>query len=268
MNPSAHIYLFSDATGATVEKVVNAALTQFQAENVQIKLFGNLRTTESILTALDEAERHQGMVVYTVVNQEYVTLIQEECDARKLLGIDLFTPLLMKFSTYLEATPIKMPGLFHGINDKYFKRIEAVEFSVKHDDGQEPRSLHLADIILVGVSRTSKTPLSMYLAHSGWKVANIPIIKGIKPPEELFGIEPNRVAGLLIDPKQLLELRIARLKNLKQDIFTAYADYDQIVTELEEAKSLYRQYSWAVINVSGKAVEETAHEVLVKLKLK
>ncbi|NLV25240.1 MAG: kinase/pyrophosphorylase [Deltaproteobacteria bacterium] len=261
-------YLFSDATGATVEKMVDAALTQFEVANVQVKRIGNLRSRESILSALDEAERHQGMIVYTVVNQEFVTLIQEECQTRNLLSIDLFTPLLMKLSTYLEATPKKMPGLFHGVNDKYYKRIEAVEFSVKHDDGQEPQTLHLADIILVGVSRTSKTPLSMYLAHGGWKVANIPIIPGIKPPSELFGVNPRRVVGLLIDPKRLVELRIARLKNLKQDIFTAYADFDKIVEEINEVKKLYRQHSWAVVNVSGKAVEETANEVLVKINLK
>ncbi len=174
----------------------------------------------------------------------------------------------MKLSTYLEATPKKMPGLFHGVNDKYYKRIEAVEFSVKHDDGQEPQSMHLADIILVGVSRTSKTPLSMYLAHEGWKVANIPIIKGIKPPTELFGVNPKRVVGLLIDPKRLLELRIARLKILRQYTRTAYADYDQIVEEIKDVTKLYRQQSWAVVNVSGKAVEETTNEVLVKMKLK
>ena len=268
MKPSPFVLLFSDATGATVEKMVDAALTQFEDGNVQVKRFGNLRTPESILAALDEAERHQGMIVYTVVNQEFVTLIQEECEARKLLSIDLFTPLLMKFSTFLEATPKKMPGLFHGVNDKYYKRIEAVEFSVKHDDGQEPQTMHLADIILVGVSRTSKTPLSMYLAHGGWKVANIPIVKGIKPPSELFGVDPSRVVGLLIDPKRLLELRIARLKNLNQDIFTAYADFNQIAEEIEEVKTLYRKQSWVVVNVSGKAVEETANEVLVKLRLK
>ncbi|MBN1140523.1 MAG: kinase/pyrophosphorylase [Deltaproteobacteria bacterium] len=268
MKTNPFIYLFSDATGATVEKMADAALTQFQAVDVQIKLFGNLRTRESILAALNEVERHRGMVVYTVVNQEYVTLIQEECEARNLLSIDLFTPMLMKFSAFLEAPPKKTPGLFHGINDKYYKRIEAVEFSVKHDDGQEPRTLHLADIVLVGVSRTSKTPLSMYLANSGWKVANVPIVKGIKPPEELFGIDPSQVVGLLIDPKRLMELRIARLKNLKQDVFTAYADFDQIVEELEEVKTLYRQNSWTTVNVSGKAVEETANEVLFKMKLK
>jgi regulator of PEP synthase PpsR (kinase-PPPase family) len=263
-----YTYLFSDATGATVEKMVDAALTQFEATDVQIKRIGNLRSRESILAALDEAERHQGMIVYTVVNQDFVTLIQEECEARKLLSIDLFTPLLMKLSSYLEAPPKKMPGLFHGVNDKYYQRIEAVEFSVKHDDGQETQTLYLADIILVGVSRTSKTPLSMYLAHEGWKVANIPIIKGIKPPSELFEVDPKRVVGLLIDPKRLLELRIARLKNLKQDIFTAYADYDNILEEISEVQKLYRQQSWAVVNVSGKAVEETANEVLVKMKLK
>ena len=262
------VYLFSDATGATVEKMVDAALTQFEVGDVQVKRIGNLRSRESILAALDEAAKHGGMIVYTVVNQEFVSLIQEECQFRKLLSIDLFTPLLLKLSSFLEATPKKMPGLFHGVNDRYYRRIEAVEFSVKHDDGQELRTIHQADIILVGVSRTSKTPLSMYLAHSGWKVANIPIVKGIRPPSELFAVNPKHVVGLLIDPKRLTELRIARLKNLKQNIFSAYADYAQIVEEIQEVKKLYGKNSWTIINVSGKAVEETANEVLVKMKLK
>jgi regulator of PEP synthase PpsR (kinase-PPPase family) len=160
-----------------------------------------------------------------------------------------------------------MPGLLRGMNAEYFRRIEAVEFTVKHDDGQECRNLHKADIVLAGVSRSSKTPLSIYLAHRGWKVANVPIVAGIAPPPELLQLDPGRVAGLLIDPQRLMELRAARLVHMGQSPRTEYADYDKIEDEIRAARRLFRQQRWAVIDVSAKAVEETANEVLHKLKL-
>jgi len=268
MTTNQYVYLLSDATGETVEKIVDAALTQFPKGMVLLKRVGNVRTKERIINTLDEAEKKGGMVVYTIVNQEFALLVHEECEARGIPSIDLLTPLLMKLSGCVGLPPKEMPGLFHGINEKYFQRIEAVEFSVQHDDGQELRSLHFADIVLAGVSRTSKTPLSMYLAHSGFKVANVPIVMGVDPPIELFEVDPKRVVGLIIDPQRLTELRIARLKYLNQSIKTDYADYDQIVDEIHHAKTLYRQNGWIVINVSGKAVEETANEILVKLSFK
>ena len=263
-----YVYLLSDATGDTVEKIVDAALTQFPKGTVLIKRVGNVRTRERIFNALDEVEKRHGLVVYTTVNQEFALSIHEECEARGIPSIDMLTPLLMKLSSCVGSPPKEMPGLFHGINEKYFQRIEAVEFSVQHDDGQELRSLHFADIVLAGVSRTSKTPLSMYLAHSGWKVANVPIVMGVEPPRELFEVNRKRVVGLIIDPQRLTELRIARLKYLNQSIKTAYADFDQVVDEIHHAKALYRQNGWIIVNVSGKAVEETANEISVKLSLK
>jgi regulator of PEP synthase PpsR (kinase-PPPase family) len=263
-----YVYLLSDATGETVEKIVDAALTQFPKGMVLLKRVGNVRTRERILNTLEEAAQKQGMVVYTIVNHEFALLIHEECEARGIPSIDLLTPLLMKLSGCMGLPPKEMPGLFHGINEKYFQRIEAVEFSVQHDDGQELRSLHFADIVLAGVSRTSKTPLSMYLAHSGWKVANVPIVMGVAPPKELFEVDPKKVVGLIIDPQHLVELRIARLKYLNQSIKSDYADYEQIVEEILYAKTLFRRNSWITVRVSGKAVEETANEILVKLSLK
>ncbi len=263
-----YVYVLSDATGETVEKIVDAALTQFPKGMVLVKRVGNVRTRERILNALEEAERNKGIVVYTIVNQEFALLTHEECEARGVPSIDLLTPLLMKLSGCMGIPPKEMPGLFHGINEKYFQRIEAVEFSVQHDDGQELRSIHFSDIVLVGVSRTSKTPLSMYLAHSGWKVANVPIVKGIDPPRELFEVESKQVVGLIIDPQRLVELRIARLKNINQSIKTEYANYEQIVDEIYYTKNLFRHNNWIIVNVSGKAVEETANEILVKLSLK
>ena len=268
MVASQQVYLLSDATGETAEKIVMAALTQFREKEVRLKRVSNVRTKNQVYEALDEALNHRAVVVYTIVNRELAQLVHRECESLGLPCIDLITPLLMRLSEFFGRSPKETPGLLHGMDEDYFRRVDAVEFTVKHDDGQELRHLAKADIILVGVSRTSKTPLSIYLAHRGWKVANVPLVEGIDPPAELFQVDPGRVAGLVIDPQRLMELRAARLRNLGQDPSAAYADYEKIEEELHFARSLFRRHPWVVVDVTGKAVEETANEVLVKLKLK
>lgn len=268
MSATQVIYLLSDATGETAEKMVMAALTQFRDKPVRLKRINNVRTKNQVYEALDEALDNSGLVVYTIVNRDLAQLVHDECDGLGLIGIDLLTPLLMKVAHCFGRSPKETPGLLHGVDEAYFRRIEAIEFTVKHDDGQEPRNLYKADIVLVGISRTSKTPLSIYLAHRGWKVANVPLVKGIDPPPELFEVDPKRVAALVIDPQRLLEVRAARLRNLGQDPKAAYADYEEIEEELKHSRRFIRDKPWVVIDVSSKAVEETANEVLVKLNLK
>ncbi len=262
------IFVLSDATGETAENIVKAALTQFHGVNVRVQRVSNVRSKNQIYTALDAAVQQRALVIYTIVNRELARLVHDECDALGLTGLDIINPLLMRCSEFLGATPNETPGLLHGVDEDYFRRIEAIEFTVRNDDGKETRFLNKADIVLVGVSRTSKTPLSIYLAHRGWKVANIPLVNGIDPPPELLKMEHNRVVGLYINPERLVELRASRLRNLGQDPRTAYTDFEQVEEELKAAKRFYRQQKWAMINVTGKAVEETANEVLVKLKLK
>ncbi len=261
------VLLLSDATGETAEKMVSAALTQFQHRDAQVTRVSNVRSKNQIYSALDKAAQQQAMVIYTMVNRELSRLVHEECSAMGLISVDIITPLLVRLSEFLGTTPNETPGLLHSVDDDYFRRIDAIEFTVRNDDGQETRFLNKADIVLVGVSRTSKTPLSMYLAHRGWKVANIPLVSGISPPPELLTLEHNRVAGLLIKPERLVELRAARLRNLGQNPREAYAQYEQIEEELLEARKFFRRQKWAIVDVTGKAVEETANEVLVKLKM-
>ncbi len=262
------VYLLSDATGETAEKMVMAALLQFGVRDVRLKRVSNVRNKNQVYEALDEVLATKGMVVYTIVNRDLARLVHDECASLGISSIDLITPLLMRISEFFGLSPREMPGLLHGVDEEYFRRVEAVEFTVKHDDGQETGHLGKADIVLLGVSRSSKTPLSMYLAHRGWKVANVPLVKGIDPPQELFTIDAKRVVGLLIDPQRLVELRGARLKNLGMDARAAYADYEEVEDEIRYVKSFYRRNGWVIVDVSGKAVEETANEVLVKLKLK
>ena len=268
MSTAQAIYLLSDATGETAEKMVLAALTQFRDKPIRLTRVNNVRTKNQVYEALDEALGHNALVVYTIVNRDLAQLVHDECDGLGLINIDLLTPLLMKVAHCLGRSPKETPGLLHGVDEAYFRRIEAIEFTVKHDDGQEPRNLYQADIVLVGISRTSKTPLSIYLAHRGWKVANVPLVEGIDPPSQLFEVDPKRIAALVIDPQRLVEVRATRLRNLGQDTRAAYADYEEIEEELKHAKKFFRRHPWVVIDVSGKAVEETANEVLVRLGLK
>ncbi len=268
MSTAQVIYLLSDATGETAEKMVLAALTQFRDKPVRMTRINNVRTKNQVYEALDEALSNHGLVVYTIVNRELAQLVHDECDGLGLTSIDLLTPLLLKVAHYLGRSPKETPGLLHGVDEAYFRRVEAIEFTVKHDDGQEPRNRCLADIVLVGISRTSKTPLSIYLAHRGGKVANVPLVSGIDLPTQLFDVDPKKIAALVIDPQRLVEVRAARLRNLGQDPRAAYADYEEIEEELKAAKKIFRRQPWVVIDVSSKAVEETANEVLVGLGLK
>jgi regulator of PEP synthase PpsR (kinase-PPPase family) len=261
------VFLLSDATGETAENMVSAALSQFRDRPVAVRRFSNIRSKNQVYEVLDQALASGGLVVYTMVNADLARLVYDECDALGLPCIDLLSQLLMRLSEFLGHSPEAMPGLLRGMNEDYFRRIDAVEFTVKHDDGQECRNLHKADIVLAGVSRTSKTPVSIYLAHRGWKVANVPIVYGINPPQELLEVDSKRVAGLVIEPQRLLELRTARLINLRQNPRSDYADYEQIEEEIRAAKRLFRRQRWAIIDVSTRAVEETANEVLQKLKL-
>ncbi len=262
------VYVISDATGETAEEMVHAALAQFKGQHIQMRRISNVRNKNQVYAALDEAHQHKALVVYTIVNWDLAQMVHDECNGLGLACIDLLTPLLRRLGELVGQTPKQAPGLLHNVDDDYFRRIDAVEFTVKHDDGQELRDLHNADIILTGVSRTSKTPLSMYLAHRGYKVANVPLVRGIEPPEELLDLPPNKVAGLVIDPQRLVELRSARLRNIGHSHKGAYADYERVEEEINTVKAIFRKNRWAVIDVTGKAVEESANDVLVRLRLK
>ena len=248
--------------------MIMAALSQFTNREIRLKRFSHIRSKNAAYEVLDEALSQNALVVYTTVNRQMSRMIQDECSSLGLPSLDLITPLLLQLSEFIGRDPGETPDLLHGVDEAYFRRVEALEFTIKHDDGQDVRYLDKADIVLTGISRTSKTPLSVYLAHRGWKVANVPLVNGVEPPAELFAVDPSRVVGLVIDPQRLVELRAARLRNLGQDPKMAYADYEEIVEELSFSKRIFRRQSWVLLDVTGKAVEETANEVLVKLKLK
>jgi [pyruvate, water dikinase]-phosphate phosphotransferase / [pyruvate, water dikinase] kinase len=262
-----HVYLLSDATGETVERVARAALTQFKDVDVRLHRFGQIRTEEDIARALVDVKPDEpGIIFYTLVNTELAQYVIDKAESLQIEAVDLITPLLFKLADFLATRPQKLPGLQYELNTEYYRRMEAVDFTVKQDDGQEPRNLHKADIVLVGVSRSSKTPLSMYLAHKGYKVANVPIVPGIEPPVELEEVDKNRVVGLVIETQRLVDIRCARLRNLRQSPRGSYADYQQVEEELANCRRYYRAHpAWLVIDVTNKSVEESAAEILSRL---
>lgn len=261
-----HIYLLSDATGGTVEMVVSAALSQFKGVDYRLHRFNRLRTRDDILDAVSKAAKEPGIVIYTLVNPEHGQLLRDLAETQGLVTVDLISPLIYKLSDYFGTPPQAVPGLLYKLDADYYRRMDAVNFTVKHDDGQEPGNLYKADIVLIGVSRTSKTPLSMYLAHRGYKVANIPLVKGVDPPQELFAVDRKRVVGLIIEGKRLSELRSARLRNMRQNPRGDYADFTKVEEELEYCRRLYRKHpEWLVIDVTNKSVEESAAELLKRL---
>jgi len=260
------IYVISDATGETAERVIRAALSQFYYEEVKVERLCQIHNVTDVQQAMSVVVHEPGMIAYTLVDPALSTLVGQLAEERGLYAVDLLSGLIYSVSCFLGATSQAKPGLLHRIDTDYFKRMEAVNFTVTHDDGQETQYLHKADLVLVGASRSSKTPLSMYLAHKGYKVANVPLVMGIEPPEELFQIDQEKVVGLLIDPKQLVEIRTSRLISMRQSPRGNYADYNRVEDEITFCRRLYRQNPhWMVIDVTNKSVEESCSEILRKM---
>jgi regulator of PEP synthase PpsR (kinase-PPPase family) len=228
-----------------------------------------VRTKEAARPVLERAARDGALVVFTVVSPELREFIHTASYELKIEALDLIGSLIGKLGTFLERQPINMPSSMLPLSEEYFRRIEAVEFAVKSDDGKEPRNLKKADLVLVGVSRTSKTPLSTILAQRGLKVANLPIVLGVQPPPELEEAHQDRIVGLTIELDQLLEIRKARLRQLGMPVDAAYGLRDQVRQELDYASRIFAAHpSWPVIDVTGRAIEETAVIVLETLHSK
>jgi regulator of PEP synthase PpsR (kinase-PPPase family) len=259
------LFVLSDATAETAERVLRAALIQFRDARPQIRIYSLLRKDEAIEEALRQAAVEQALVVYTIVNPEQRSLLEAKARVYHLQTVDLIGHLMGRLADFLEAQPAGRPGLGQ-LNQSYFERIEAVEFAVKHDDGQAAQGLHLADVVLVGLSRTSKTPLSTYLAQRGLKVANVPVVLGLPLPREIEHIDQSKIFGLTINAGALIRIRRARLRSLNMPDDTDYARRDHIVRELQYARDIFTAHPlWPVIDVSERAIEETA-AILLRIR--
>ena len=256
------IYAVSDSIGETAESVVKATTSQFVDQEFDVFRVPYVKSKEQVDKVMAEAAAEKAMVCYTIVLPELRQHLADKAMELDVKVVDVLGPMLRVIEGNWGLLPKNQAGLVHALDHEYFKRVEAVEFAVKYDDGKNPMGLAKADVVLIGVSRTSKTPLSMYLANKQIKVANVPLVPEINPPAELFKVPPKRIIGLLIDPFKLNSIRSARLKTMGLSDKAAYADMGRINEELEYAQAIMRRVHCKIINVSNRAIEETAGLIL------
>lgn len=258
----ATVYIISDGTGETAATMTRAALVQYDQMDINIIRCKNVRTEAQVESLINDAFEAKGMIIHTVVSPLMRGKIKELTSAKGIPAVDLLGPLLVSLDGYFGVAADGEAGLLRTVDERYFKRIEAIEYTVKHDDGKCLTDLDQADIILVGVSRTSKTPLSIFLSHKGWKVANIPLVQESPLPEELFKVDQRKVVGLIIDLDSLSKIRRNRLEKFGQDPGGEYASMSYIEKEIRFALELFKKNKrWPVFNVTERALEETATEI-------
>lgn len=256
------IYVVSDSVGETAELVTKAAISQFNGSGMILKRFPYVEDKEDIDEVLSLVSLDKAMVAYTLVKPEIRTYMKERAGQEGIPSVDLIGPIMDEIQQFSGKTPLFEPGLVRKLDEDYFKKVEAIEFAVKYDDGRDPRGILKADIILIGVSRTSKTPLSQYLAHKRLKVANVPLVPEVEPPEELFKVPKEKCFGLKISPEKLNNIRRERLISLGLNDQASYAKIDRIKEELNFFEQVVSKINCPVVDVTNKAVEETANVIL------
>jgi regulator of PEP synthase PpsR (kinase-PPPase family) len=259
------IFIISGGVGASGEHLVYTVLAQFPGNNVRIITIGNVTKSEQVSDALKRANDVGGLVTYTLVDARLRNQLLAEAQGMGIPAIDLMGPLIGWLSIALNQEPLESPGKYRELHREYFDRVAAIEYTLTHDDGKHREGWSQAEIVLVGISRSGKTPLSVYLAVLGWKVANIPLVPQIPVPEELFALEPNRVIGLTIDPEQLLVFRRQRQSRLGIKESSTYTDLETIEEEIQAAKKVYRRGNFQIVNMTDKTIEQGADEIIRKL---
>ncbi len=259
------IYVLSDGTGETATLMLKAALVQFKAPGLKFFRYKNVRNKEQMLSILDHLPEKDGIIVHTLVSPKLRALLSTEAQKRSLSSVDLLGPLLEKLSFFFGSDTNKnnsIPGELRAVDEDYFKKIAAIEFTVRYDDGKCLEGIEKADIVLVGISRTSKTPLSIFLSYKGLKVANVPLVFGQPVPEVLFEIDQKKIVGLKIEIEALQRIRMKRLAKFGQDPHGSYASLSHISKEIQYAEDLFaKNKRWPVVNVTDRALEETAAEI-------
>lgn len=265
MSPSSPtLYILSGGVGSSGEQLVNTVLAQFPEASVNMVMVGSVRQPEQILDALAQAQSTGGLVVHTLVEAPLRNLLIQEALRLGVTAVDLMGPLLQWLSQALDRDPLGKPGLYRQLNRQYFERVAAIDFTMAHDDGKNPDGWEQADFVLVGVSRAGKTPLSLYLAVLGWKVANVPLVPQLPVPEALFRLDSHRVFGLTIDPDQLLGYRLRRQSRLGVSGASDYVDPEGIENELREAHKVFQRGKFEVIDMTDRTIELGADEILRK----
>ena len=257
-----HLYLISDATGETVQSIAKACVVQFEDVDVVEHVWPMVRTERALETVLEDLAENPGLVMFTLLDEKLQRRLKEYCWTHGINCLSVMEPFISAMAAHFKAVSRGLPGRQHALDENYFSRIEAINFVMAHDDGQKTANLDEAEVILVGVSRTSKTPTSIYLANRGIKAANVPIIPGLPLPEGLLKGPKALVVGLTEDPRRLVEIRRTRMKIHAEEHDTAYTDLEEVKAEVVAARRLFEKKQWPVFDVTRRSIEETAASII------
>lgn len=259
---STHIHLVSDSTAETVSSVARAVLAQFDGFEPEEHVWPLIRSKGQMEKVLSSIKENPGVVLYTLVNKELRRELKKTCQDLGIPCIHVLDRVITEVSSFLGVRASPLPGKQHELDDEYFSRVEAVNFTLTHDDGQSTWDLEEADIVIIGVSRTSKSPTCMYLAHRGYRAANIPFVSGCPLPPNLEEMNGPFVVGLTLSPETLVQIRKNRLLSINESRDTHYTDIDAVKAEMAEAKRLFARNNWPVIDATRRSVEETAATII------
>lgn len=257
-----HLHLVSDATGETLIAVARAAAAQYEGVSAIEHIYPLIRSRAQLERVIEEIDAAPGVVLYTMVEAEFAERLEAACAAAACPCLSVLSPVLNLFQSYLGAAQASRPGAQHVLNSEYFKRIDAMNYTLLHDDGQMADNLEDADVVLVGVSRTSKTPTSIYLANRGIKTANIPLVPGIPLPESLQNAKKPLIVGLVASPERIVQIRQNRLLSLNADEASPYVDRDSVAEEIAQSRRLFARSQWPMIDVTRRSIEETAAAII------
>lgn len=256
------VFVVSGGKGVTGHTIVQTLIIQYPENSINVKLIPDIRDKKKLGNVIKKVKKANGILAHTMVNSDLRIFLIEECEKQQVKQADLMGGLANIIENDFGLESANAPGLYHKINAQYYKRIEAMEFTLNHDDGLNAKNLHEADIVVTGVSRCGKTPLSVYMSMFGWKVANVPLVQGIDPPKELFEIDKNRVFGLNINLNHLVIQRQKRWKGFGNLPNSNYVDSRSVGRELQYANFLFKRGGFTKINISNKAIESTANEII------
>ncbi|MFZ5707324.1 MAG: pyruvate, water dikinase regulatory protein [Pseudomonadota bacterium] len=257
-----HLHLLSDSTGETLENIAKAGLAQFEGVETIKHFWPMVRSQGHLDRILLEIAQRPGLVIFTLVNNDIRKRLESRCHALGLPSVSALDPVIEALSQLLGQEALARPGRQHMLDAAYFARVEAIQYTIAHDDGLIPEDWEEADIILTGVSRSSKTPTSIYLANRGYKVANVPLVVESPPPPSLYSLVHPLIVGLTTSPERLIQIRRNRLLSLNQSPETAYVDHEKVVAELAFARRIFSDRSWPVIDVTRRSIEETAAAII------
>ena len=269
MNNTYQIYLISDSTGETLDRIFTAIKAQFKNINYKIHTYSFTRTENQILKILSNAQENpNSIILYSIVDSGLAKYLAKNSEEKKIPCFGVLGDLILSFSKLLNQKASHQPSGQYTLNDEYYKRIEAIQFTMNHDDGNQTENILESDIVLVGVSRTSKTPTSIYLANRGLKTSNIPLVNEMSIPKDIISATDLCIVGLVTEAERLFDIRRNRLNTLKENESSDYTNLEKIKTEVEESKKIFKRNKWPTIDVTRKSVEETAASIIKIFEIK